>query len=156
MIRECELCGQPVTGKARFCDECKKKKQRKYFKNRYNTDEAFRQKYLKHAEKQRRNKVQLGALYDYSPHFCGDFEREAQIVKNMKRKTFRKQRGNNESKPQVYENYFNAQVLEEERLEQIRECPHCGGTKFVRENGEIYCKQCGLVFEIIRMSAFPR
>ena len=37
-----------------------------------------------------------------------------------------------------------------------RECPHCGGTEFVRENGEIYCKQCGLVFEIIRMSAFPR
>lgn len=37
--------------------------------------------------------------------------------------------------------------LQRVRGEELRKCPDCGSKDLIREQGEVYCKKCGLVVE---------
>lgn len=37
-------------------------------------------------------------------------------------------------------------MKEKQKMGEVKKCPDCGG-ELTRENGELYCKKCGLVVD---------
>lgn len=159
-MRKCKICGAPIEGKAKYCDKCRKQRKREYQKNHYQTNEDYRRKKLNNSKKQNK-KPKLGTLSDYSHHARADFNQEAKIVTNMKKKSFKgkpngkntKNNGDDYNKV-AYQNYNSAIRHEEAVKDSIRKCEVCGSTHLEREHGEIVCQVCGFCYPIFCMSAF--
>ena len=161
-MKTCRICGQPVTGKAKYCKECQRQKEREYQRQRYYSDDEFRDKKIKSAKKRQKRQNNLGTHYRHSHHRQKDFKKEAQVVKNMTKKALSgKPNGkvkttNNDDNynAEAYKRYHSAIDYENQKLDSMKKCPICGCTDFIRERGMIVCTTCGLCEEVFCMSAY--
>ena len=159
--KTCKLCGAPITGKKKYCADCKKKLKREYNKNLYNKNDDYRARKIEQAKKHQSKKDKIGMHFNYSQHAQSDFAKEAKVVANMKKKAFRgknnksSQKQNDDYNKAAYERYHHSIRYEEQVEESLRTCDCCGGTEFSRVRGEIVCDTCGLCYPIFRMSAYP-
>lgn len=162
MTKTCKICGKPITGKAKYCQECQKQKEREYQKQRYHNDDDFRAKKINAAKKRQKRQNNLGIHYRNSYHSQKDFKKEAQVVKNMSKKAFggkmnaKEKHNNNDNNynSETYKRYHSAINYENQKLDSMKKCPVCGGTEFIRERGCIVCTTCGLCEEVFCMSAY--
>ena len=162
MTKTCRICGKPVTGKAKYCQECQKQKEREYQKQRYYNDDDFRLKKINAAKKRQKRQNNLGIHYRHSHHRQKDFNKEAQVVKNMTKKALggrtngKGKNTNNDDNynAEAYKRYHSAIDYEDHKLDSMKECPICGGTEFIRERGMIVCTTCGLCEEVFCMTAY--
>lgn len=161
-MKTCKICGQPVAGKAKYCDDCRRAKEREYQRNRYNNDDEYRQRKINSAKRQQQKSSKLGSLHRYSEHSKSDFDKEYQVVQNMKKASFKGKangkkatRNNGENyNVEAYERYNAAVSYEHQKLDTFKKCPICGGTVFERMNGMIVCMTCGTCEEVFADSVF--
>lgn len=161
MSKTCKICGKPITGKAKYCSDCRRQKERDYQKKRYATDENYRAKKIKSAKKNQQKKNKLGSLYRYSEHRQSDFKKEHQVVQNMKKKAFNSKANKKASQnsdetynAEAYQRYNEAISYENQKLDTFKKCPICGGTEFIRKDGNIICTTCGICEEVFCMAVF--
>lgn len=161
-MKHCKICGKPISGKAKYCADCQRQKERDYQKRRYDSDEEFRSKKIQSAKKRQQKQSKLGSLYKYSEHSQNDFDKEYKVVQSMKKKAFSGKPNSRTSSNTPNENYnveayarYNEAIgYENQKLDTFKKCPVCGGTVFERMNGMIVCKTCGICEDIFCMSVF--
>lgn len=162
MVRYCKICGTEIQGRAKFCRKCQQAKERDYQRKRYNTDEDFRRKKIESAKKQQQNRNRLGQLHRYSEHAQSDFDKEHQVVQNMKKQSLKgkpnarnnQQNNGDNYNVEAYERYNSAVAFEEQKLDNFKTCPICSGHVFERMNGMIVCMTCGVCEEVFCNTVF--
>ena len=162
MDKTCKICGKPITGKAKYCSDCQRQKKREYNRSLYNNNDDYRQKKIDAAKKQQKTKNQLGSLGRYSHHRQTDFNKEYQVIQNMKKQSFKgkpngkntTQNNGNDYNLEAYRRYNEAVGYENQKLDTFKKCPICGGTVFERMNGMIVCMTCGICEDVFCMTVF--
>lgn len=159
MANYCRICGCEVSGKKKYCDNCRKERKRQYFNKKYNNDDTFRVRHLNRIKNNKESKEYLGSLYDFSSHMRSNFEDEQRVVKSMKARISKGRKTKPKEDSFGYKankNYNQAKHHEEQVLENQKSCEICGGTDFEIADGMVICCTCGLCEEVFSMSAFGK